>query len=170
MDTSNAVLEILRKAYQIEVDGYTFYSMAADRAAPQGVRDLFAQLAGDERQHQAYLREIGEHFAVKGTAAFQVAPQSPSMSRFLEQVFTQDLKRQAAATTVETGALSVGITLEANAIAYFTTAAQSAPADPVRDFYLFLADWERQHLQALQNALNAVRADFPLSSGPPRRK
>lgn len=170
MDTRDAVLEILRKAYRIEVDGYTFYSMAADRATPEGVRDLFGQLAADERQHQAYLREIGEHFTATGAVAFQVDPRPPSMSRFLDQVFTQELKQQAAGATMEAGALSVGITLESNAIAFFTSAAQTAPADPARDFYLFLADWERQHLQALQNAFNAIRADFPLSSGPPRRK
>jgi rubrerythrin len=170
MDTRDAVLEILSKAYQIEVDGYTFYSMAADHVTRQGVRDLFGQLAADERQHQAYLREIGEHFSTKGVAAFQMEPRLPSMNRFLDQVFTQELKQQVAGATMEAGALSVGITLEVNAIAYFTSAAESAPADPVRDFYLFLADWERQHLQALQNAFNALRADFPLPSGAPRRK
>ena len=31
-DLHDTMLDILRKAYQIEVDGYTFYSLAADRA------------------------------------------------------------------------------------------------------------------------------------------
>ena len=40
------IREVLRKAYQIEVDGYTFYSMAADRSTKPAVGELFAKLAG----------------------------------------------------------------------------------------------------------------------------
>ncbi len=58
MSDREQMLDILRKAYQIEVDGYTFYSMTADRAEKEAVRDLFAKLAADEVQHQAYLKSV----------------------------------------------------------------------------------------------------------------
>src|SRR5512139_2767134 len=38
------ILEILRKAYQIEVDGYTFYSMTAMQATKPAVKELFEKL------------------------------------------------------------------------------------------------------------------------------
>ncbi|MBD3872760.1 MAG: hypothetical protein IFK91_07590, partial [Acidobacteria bacterium] len=54
-EATDDIREILRKAYQIEVDGYTFYSMAADQASKQPVQELFDKLARDEVQHKAYL-------------------------------------------------------------------------------------------------------------------
>ncbi len=57
-------------------------------------------------------------------------------------------------------ALSVGMTLEKNAVAYFSGAAQTATAEEVRQFYQFLADWEQQHLDALQSLHETIRGDF----------
>ena len=58
MTAEEQVLDILRKAYQIEVDGYTFYSMTAEQAIKPAVEELFARLAQDELQHQAFLRDV----------------------------------------------------------------------------------------------------------------
>jgi hypothetical protein len=71
---------------------------------------------------------------------------------------------------MEAGALSAGMALESAAIVHFTGTARSATADQARDFYLFLADWERQHLQALENAFAAIRDDSRPPTGPRRRK
>jgi rubrerythrin len=62
-------------------------------------------------------------------------------------------------------ALSVGMTLEKNAIAYFTGAAKNAAEAEVQRFYQFLADWEQQHLTALQALTETVRGDFWEKSG-----
>jgi rubrerythrin len=57
------------------------------------------------------------------------------------------------------------MTLESRAIAYFTGAAEKATDGEVKDFYRFLADWEKQHLEALNNLYGIVRADFWEQSG-----
>jgi hypothetical protein len=54
----------------------------------------------------------------------------------------------------------VGLTLETNAMAHFNRAADSADSAEVREFYRFLADWEQQHFDALNNLYTAIRADF----------
>ena len=61
--------------------------------------------------------------------------------------------------TLELGGVSIGMTLETNAMKYFSQAARDATDQEVRAFYLFLADWEKLHYDALQNLFNAVRAD-----------
>jgi rubrerythrin len=61
--------------------------------------------------------------------------------------------------------LSVGMTIESNAIAHYNGAAKAATDDQVRAFYQFVAVWGRQHLAALQNAYKAVRSDFWQKSG-----
>ncbi len=154
------IREILRKAYQIEVDGYTFYSMAADRASKPAVQELFDKLARDEIQHKAYLQGVMGSFADKGVEAFAVRRREPDLKAFSSTIFTEDFKRQVHGAEIELGALSIGMTLETNAIRYFTGAAESASEDEVRDFYRFLADWEQQHLAALQALYHGVRQDF----------
>ncbi|HOC41499.1 MAG TPA: ferritin family protein [Thermoanaerobaculales bacterium] len=159
------IREILRKAYQIEVDGHTFYSMAAERADKPAVQELFAKLARDEVQHKAYLKTVMGSFEDKGVEAFHLHLKDPNLKAFTATIFTDRFREQASGTDFEIGVLSIGMTLENNAIAYFSGAARSATEQEVRSFYEFLADWERQHLDALQALYGGVRQEFWESSG-----
>jgi rubrerythrin len=162
---NDEIREILRKAYQIEVDGYTFYSMTAERASKPAVQELFDKLARDEVQHKAYLQSVIGSFQEKGLAAFSIPHRDPDLKAFTATIFTEEFKRQAHGAEVELGALSIGMTLESNAIQYFSGAAKNTAEQEVREFYEFLADWERQHLEALQGLYNGVRQDFWSESG-----
>ena len=159
------IREILRKAYQIEVDGYTFYSMAADRASKPAVQELFDKLARDEVQHKAYLQTVIGSYEEKGIAAFNVHLRNPDLKTFTSTIFTDSFKEQAEGADFELGVLSIGMTLETNAIKYFSTAAENTSEREVREFYEFLADWERQHLETLQALYNGVRQDFWADGG-----
>jgi rubrerythrin len=162
---NDEILEILKKAYQIEVDGYTFYSMTADRASKPAVQELFDKLARDEVQHKAYLQSVIGSYQEKGVAAFNVKHRDPDLRAFTASIFTEEFKKQAEGADFELGALSIGMTLESNAIKYFSGAAETTAEQEVREFYEFLADWERQHLEALQALHNGVRQDFWSDSG-----
>jgi rubrerythrin len=165
MSTREQILEILKKAYQIEVDGYTFYSMTADKADKPAVRELFAKLAGDEMQHQAFLRDVLKGYDEHGSAAFAQHHRPPELRAFAQQVFSDKFRAQAQGAAFETAVLSVGMTLESRAIACFTGAADGASEQEVKGFYQFLADWEKQHLDALNHLYGMVRTDFWAQSG-----
>ncbi|MFZ5787908.1 MAG: ferritin family protein [Acidobacteriota bacterium] len=165
MNAPEAILEILRKAYQIEVDGFTFYSMTAARASKPAVRELFEKLAHDEVQHQAFLKEVVRKYDEKGSEAFRMNLRAPELSAFTAKIFSDRFREQAAGAEFEVAALSIGMTLESRAIDYFSGAAGGAADADVKQFYEFLADWERQHLEALSNLYNLVRADFWEHSG-----
>jgi rubrerythrin len=160
MTASEVVIDILRKAYQIEVDGYTVYSMTAERAEKPAVQELFARLAQDEVQHQAFLRSVLKNYHDKGVDAFAMNVVPPDLRAFSDKVFTARFREQAEGAAFEMGALSVGMTLEKNAVEYFSGAARSASEAEVRRFYQFLADWEQQHLDALQGLSETIRGDF----------
>jgi rubrerythrin len=160
MTGTEQIVDILRKAYQIEVDGYTFYSMTADRADKPAVQELFGRLAQDEVQHQAFLRSVMKNYHDKGVEAFALGIVLPDFRGFSAKVFTDRFREQAEGAAFEMAALSVGMTLEKNAVAYFSGAARSAAEADVRRFYQFLADWEQQHLDALQSLSETVRGDF----------
>jgi rubrerythrin len=165
MDARREILEVLQKAYQIEVDGYTFYAMTAAQAAKPAVRELFEKLANDEVQHQAYLKAVVSRFDAEGTAAFKLDLRRPELTVFSQQVFTDRFRRQARGAEFEVAVLSIGMQLESNAIDHFTSAAAGATSVEVGEFYRFLADWEKQHLDALQGLFNSVRTDFWAEAG-----
>lgn len=52
------------------------------------------------------------------------------------------------------------MTLETNAIKYFSTAATEASEQEVKGFYQSLGDWEKQHFDALKTLYDSVREDF----------
>lgn len=160
MGTEETIRDILQKAYQIEVDGYTFYSMTADRATKPAVRELFEKLARDEVEHQRYLRDVMRSVDTEGASAFRVQLKVPGMADFSRRIFTDAFRDQAQGAAFEVAVLSIGMQLESNAVAYFSGAAERATEDEVRAFYRFLADWEKEHLNALQNLHQAVRSDF----------
>jgi rubrerythrin len=160
MSNREAVLDILKKAYQIEVDGYTFYSMTAERAEKPAVQELFAKLAEDEIQHQAFLRTIVGSFEAKGVDAFKLNLRSPELRAINQAVFSAKFREQAAGAEFELGVLSIGMTLETNAVTYFSNAASGAGEPEIKSFYKFLADWEKQHYDALKGLYNSVRTDF----------
>jgi len=165
MTTRETILQVLTRAYQIEVDGYTFYSMTAERAEKPAVQELFAKLASDEVQHQAFLKSIATNYDEKGLAAFSLGLKPADARALSSQVFTGKFREQAAGAQFELGVLSIGMTLETNAIKYFTGAAETATEPEVKQFYQFLADWEKQHYDSLQNLFSLVRADHMAESG-----
>jgi len=160
MTTNDEIREVLRKAYQIEVDGSTFCSMAAERADKPAVQELFDKLARDEVQHKAYLKSVIGSYEGKGVAAFNLHLRDPDLKAFTATIFTDAFKQQARGADFELGVLSIGMTLETNAINYFAGAAQHSTEAEVKAFYEFLADWERQHLEALRVIYGGVREDF----------
>jgi rubrerythrin len=164
-EAQETIQEILRKAYQIEVDGHTFYQMAADRAEKPAVQELFDKLARDEVQHKAYLKDIMGSYEERGLDAFNVRRRDPDLRALSGKVFTDRFREQARGADFELGVLSVGMTLESNAIGYFSSAAEAAIEHEVRHFYGFLADWEREHLEALRTLYDGVRQDFWSDSG-----
>lgn len=165
MSAREQILDILRQAYQIEVDGHTFYSMTAAKAGKPAVRELFDKLAHDEMQHQAFLKDVLRGYDEKGSEAFRFNTRIPAMTAFTARIFTDQFRQQAAGAEFELAALSIGMTLESRAIEYFGGAARGATDDDVRKFYEFLAEWERAHFDALSSLHNSVRADFWASSG-----
>jgi len=163
--TRDAILGIINKAYQIELDGYTFYSMTAERAQKPAVQELFGKLASDEVQHQAFLKAVAKNYDAKGTAAFRFDARIPDARELSSQVFTGRFREQAAGAQFEMAVLSIGMTLETNAMRYFTEAARNAADKEVTQFYQFLADWEKQHYDSLKNLFDIVRGDQMAMSG-----
>jgi len=155
----DAIADVLRKAFQVEVDGFTFYSMTAERTTKPAVRQLFERLARDETEHKAYIMAVMKRYEEHGASSFQFDPRDPDLAEFSSQIFTDSFKEQAQGEVSELGALSIGVQLESNAVTFFDTAAREASDPQISGFYRFLADWEGMHLRTLQQLYDSIRVD-----------
>ena len=155
----DAISDVLKKAFQVEVDGFTFYSMALEAATKPAVRKLFERLARDETEHKAYIMAVMKRYEEHGASSFQFDPRDPDLAEFSSEIFTDSFKEQAQGEVSELGALSIGLQLESNAVTFFDTAAREASDPQISGFYRFLADWEGLHVRTLQHLYDSIRKD-----------
>jgi len=153
------IREILKKALQVEVDGHTFYTMAAERAEQPAVRDLFERLARDEVEHKTYLRNVMRRLEELGADSFFMEPKDPDLAEYSSEIFGEEFRKQALGVTTAQSALSIGMQLEENAVAFFTAAADGSEDPQAKGFFRFLADWEGQHYRILERLLKLVQSD-----------
>ena len=156
----DAITNVLKKAFQVEVDGFTFYSMAAERTTKPAAQQLFERLARDETEHQAYIRAVMRRYEEHGASSFHFDPRNPDLAEFSSEIFTESFKEQAQGEVSEVGVLSIGVQLESNAVAFFSAAAREASDPQITGFYQFLADWEGMHLRTLKQLYDSIRVDF----------
>ena len=154
------IADVLRRAFQVEVDGFTFYSMALESATKPAVRKLFERLARDETEHKAYIMAVMKRYEEHGASSFRFDQSDPDLAEFSSQIFTDAFREQAQGEASELGALSIGVQLESNAVAFFNTAAGNATEPQITGFYQFLADWEGMHLRTLQQLYDRIRVDY----------
>jgi rubrerythrin len=155
----DSIAAVLRKAFQVEVDGFTFYSMVAERADKPAVQQLFERLARDETEHQAYIKAVMRRYEDLGVGSFRFDRRDPDLGEYSSKLFTEEFKGQVQGDILETGALSIGIQLESNAVAFFSAAARAASEPQISGFYQFLADWEGSHLRTLEKLYDSIRVD-----------
>jgi len=154
-----AISDVLKRAFQVEVDGFTFYSMALERATKPAARKVFERLARDETEHKAYIMAVMKRYEEHGASSFQFDPRDPDLAEFSSEIFTDSFKEQTQGEVSELGALSIGVQLESNAVAFFDTAAREASDPQISGFYRFLADWEGMHLRTLKHLFDSIRVD-----------
>jgi rubrerythrin len=156
----DAITDVLKKAFQVEVDGFTFYAMAAESTTKPAARKLFERLARDETEHQAYIRAVMRRYEEHGASSFYFDPRDPDLAEFSSEIFTESFKEQAQGEVSELGVLSIGVQLESNAVTFFSAAVREASDPQITGFYQFLADWEGMHLRTLQQLYDSIRVDF----------
>ena len=132
---------IISQAIEGEIEAYTYYRTVSEKVADAALKNIFAELAGDELNHRGFLQGI----MAKGSAALHVEE-------------AQDYK---IADTLESPPLSIdlkpidGITLairkELNAMQMYTQLSQVAGDSGEKATFLELAKMERGHKARLED-------------------
>jgi len=158
--TTQRIADGLRKAMQAEHEGHHFYRMAAETTPdPQG-REVFGQLAGEEKEHYLFLERQLEAVTETGRLDPEARLGEPGALAVTHPIFTEEIRARIATAHYEMTALTIGIQLEASAVEFYSKEARDAALPEVKAFYEKLAAWERGHLTALQRQTDELKEDY----------
>ncbi len=154
----NELLTALTNAIRAEVEGHSFYLMAAKTTVDALGKQVFERLAAEELDHAAFLRSQYDSIRESGTAApvRLGIPAVPAGS----PIFSADIRKRIAQAHFEMTALSVGAQLEQTAMTFYAAQADTATDPEVARFFRELADWERGHYRTLVAQLDSLREEF----------
>jgi rubrerythrin len=135
------VKKIISTAIDREVEAYTFYRTIADKVRDKALRDLFDELAGEEKKHREFL----QNFLTRDAARLKFAPgHDYKVADVLPPVkLTADLK------PVE--GLVIAIRKELEAMQMYTQLASGAADLEAQLLFTQLANMERGHKARLED-------------------
>lgn len=152
--------DVLRRAMEVERDGFHFYSLAAERSEDVGARETFGRLAAEEKAHYEVLQRRYRTLMETGAWEADLVLEGAHVLDPSPEIFSEAFRRRLQGKHLEMAALSIGILLEKNAIKFYLHAADSAKDDEAHSFFRELADWEDRHYQMLLRQDEAIKEEY----------
>jgi rubrerythrin len=135
------VKKIISTAIDREVEAYTFYRSVADKAKNKALKDLFAELAGEEKKHreflQAFLTKDIKQMKFAAGHDYKVGDALPTPD------LTPDLKPLEG--------IVLAIKKELDAMQMYTQLANAAADVETQLLFNQLANMERSHKARLED-------------------
>lgn len=148
-------LAILKTAITNEHEGRQFYLLAAEKAPEGEVRDVFLFLAGEEEEHESYLKKLYGDIVRKERPTVEAFPLSRAES---PGVFTRE--KLSGAGSLVVSALHIGVMMEKSSADYYREAAGRTGIAELKELYEKLANWEMDHLRRLEEAYDFAREEW----------
>jgi len=160
----NSPLGVMRRAMQIERDGYKFYNEAAERASGKRGEEMFLSLAADEARHLRLLlieykalesgqgwidptKALAEDLVVDPANPDLPGEEYPEQSPIFSPAREPSLKGDIAA-------LEFGLETEKLSYDLYCKSADEAADPAAKQAYEFLSREENRHYEILQNSRN----------------
>jgi rubrerythrin len=150
LDKPAQLMKMLKEAIKVEMDGYHFYNSAATRTKDSKGKAVFRSLAQDELDHRNVL--LGLHKAIKDNTDFKLERKrhkSKVTKRSKSPIFSTEFKKKIKEDNFELSVLRIGQLLERNAMDFYNRHAKGSKHKEIKSLFNFLAEWEKDHLQAL---------------------
>jgi len=148
-------IEAARIAQNMEANGRAFYERFAAKTKSPRVRDLFLQLAEDEKKHLAAFEELEETLQSRPSDTSENAD-DPELSAYIErllktQVFSDsgDVARLADQAKDDGEALAVGMKAERDSIVFYQEMIDFVDTKVAREAFGWILKEERRHLSLL---------------------
>lgn len=153
---SAQVLEAIKGAIQLEVDGRAFFDHAVETTKSELGKKMFQKLANDETQH---LKVFGELFTtVIGDEEWKkyVSEKEKAKAPLIEELKERMGRKEKEGKAGETEAIRIGMELERKAIDFFADAAKKAGDANAKAIFEKISKEEELHYDLLQSQLDSV--------------
>lgn len=138
---ANEMEQVFTEAIEREMEAYEFYKKVAERVSDSNVKEIFMDLAKEEKGHEELLFKLKADpsmtFTVDDTEDFKIA----------ESVET-------AALTVDmkpADAIAVAMKKEQHAAEFYKRLAEASKDERFKEIYMNLSKMELQHKNRLEN-------------------
>jgi rubrerythrin len=154
MKVQEYMLQALKDAVQMELEGRQFYLEAAKKVTSPGVRQILEYLAESEKYHIEKFNEIYRGLEKDPAWTESMAAFSPPKHEAYVCVLAMTKAEQGAGGKDDLQALITGIRMEECSIDYYTKLARETPNPLARRFFMSVAHEERAHYLALMDMHN----------------
>lgn len=149
--------EAVKTAALIEVNGYRFYRLLAERTECKEAKAAFRKLADDELGH---LKTIETHFFHEAGFSDQITEEEIIIEDYLERegradLFTRRINVDELVLSIDTHekALRLALDTERHSVRFFEHLAKTASTEDGRRIYRELADEEKSHVSQIEAML-----------------
>ena len=149
--------EAVKTAALIEINGYRFYRLLADRTENMEVKAVFKKLADDEKKH---LKMIETVFFPEAGFTEQLTEEELEIDEYLERVgrgdlFTKKVNIDELVASIDTHDKAVRFALdtERHSVHFFNHFSVKAGTEEGRRIYRDLAEEEMSHVSQLEAML-----------------
>jgi rubrerythrin len=154
MKVHEYMLQALKDAVQMELEGRQFYQEAAKQVKSAGVRDVLEYLAESEKYHIQKFNEIYQSLQKDPAWTESLAAFKPPQHEPYVCVMAMAKESQASGGADDLQALRTGIKMEECAIDYYTKLAKETNIPLARRFFMSVAHEERGHYLMLMDMHN----------------
>ena len=105
-------------------------------------------MADEEDDHVKFLSQQFKSYQANGKFDPTIVVENEGVT-FADEVLSKNIKDKISAASFEAAAIASAIDMENRAIAAYSERAKNAENEDERNFYQWLADWERGHHKIL---------------------
>ncbi|MFQ5441493.1 MAG: ferritin family protein [Thermodesulfobacteriota bacterium] len=153
--------EAVKKAAMIEVNGYKFYTLLADRIKDDGAREVLKSLAKEEEKH---LKVIEELFFPDAGFSDEIDEEELGIEDHIERsgeadIFTWRINVGGLIEALDDPkkALVLALDTERFSVKFFTGLSEKAETPEAKKLYRELAEEERYHVARIEGLLANYR-------------
>lgn len=139
--------------------------MAAGNTSDPKGKEVFEMLAREELAHVRFLRTQYDSVIKSGAPDKSVKLPKHQSLQGDHPIFSDRLRGRIKDAHMEMSALAIGIQLELSSIQFYKGEADAADDDAVKEFYTELADWEKEHYEALLRQQDSLKEDYWAAGG-----
>jgi len=148
MDYNPPFLDALKQGILLERKGKAFYLVAASQTESPAVKAFFNEMAAEEIIHDRYLSQIFANYQRSGEIT-NIDFSNSDIRKASRTVIDQSLITSISSAGYEAAAISAAIDMEKRSIDLYTSQAEKSTDRETRDMFLFLSNWEKEHLAVL---------------------